>query len=75
MAYNTIAIKTDVNKKPIPQYYNPETDQYEVITSKDGMLRVIMVDVQGREIQSQDLVDQIADKIDELIQVVNNNGL
>jgi len=29
-----------------------------------------MVDSEGREIQSQDLVDQISAKIDELIEVV-----
>mgnify|MGYP000995708587 CR=1 FL=1 len=29
MAYNTRAIKTDLNQKPIPQVYNPVTDEYE----------------------------------------------
>ena len=68
--YNQKAILKDVNKKPVPQYWNPETQQYEVIESKDGMLRVIMVDSEGREIQTQNLVDQISAKIDELIEVV-----
>lgn len=75
MAYNEKAILKDVNKKPIPQYWNKETQQYEVIESKDGMLRVIMVDSQGREIQTQNLVDQINAKLDELIEVVTNNGV
>ena len=75
MTYNTKAILKDVNKKPVPQYWNKEKQQYEVITSKDGMLRVIMVDSQGREIQTQNLVDQISAKIDELIEVVTNNGV
>lgn len=75
MAYSTKSIIKDVNGKPIPQYWNPETDQYEVIESKDGMLRVIMVDSQGREIQSQELVDQICAKLNELIRVVTNNGV
>ena len=70
MAYNEKAILKDVNKKPVPQYWNKETQQFEVIESKDGMLRVIMVDSQGREIQTQNLVDQISAKIDELIEVV-----
>ena len=70
MSYNTKSIIKDVNKKPVPQYWNPETQQFEVIESKDGMLRVIMVDSQGREIQSQELVDQISAKLDELIEVV-----
>ena len=75
MAYNEKAILRDVNGKPVPQYWNKETQQFEVIESKDGMLRVIMVDSQGREIQSQDLVDQISAKIDELIQVVRDSGV
>ena len=70
MPYNSKSIIKDVNDKPIPQYWNPITQQYEVIEGKDGMLRVIMVDSQGREIQSQELVDQISAKIDELIEVV-----
>ena len=75
MAYNEKAILKDVQKKPVPQYWNPASQQYEVIESKDGMLRVIMVDSQGREIQTQNLVDQISAKIDELIEVVTNNGV
>lgn len=75
MAHDTKAILKDVNKKPVPQYWNKETQQFEVIESKDGMLRVIMVDSQGREIQSQELVDQISAKLDELIQVVRDNGV
>lgn len=70
MAYNEKAILRDVNKKPVPQYWNKETQQFEVVESKDGMLRVNMVDSEGREIQTQNLVDQISAKIDELIEVV-----
>jgi len=71
MAYNTKSIIKDVNGKPVPQYFNQEQDKYEVIKSKDGMLRVIMVDSQGNEIQTQDLIDQITAKIDELIEAIN----
>ena len=70
MTYDTKSIIKDVNGKPIPQYFNIGLDRYEVITSENGMLRVIMVDIQGREIQTQNLVDQISAKIDELIEVV-----
>ena len=71
MAYNTKSIIKDVNGKPVPQYWNKETQSYEVITSENGMLRVNMIDNNGNEIQSQDLVDQISTKIDELIGVVS----
>ncbi|GFN35388.1 hypothetical protein [Tepidimicrobium xylanilyticum] len=75
MTHNTKAILRDVNGKPVPQYWNPETQQYEVIESKDGMLRVIMVDSEGREIQTQNLIDQINAKLDELIEAVINSGV
>lgn len=75
MTHNTKAILRDVNGKPVPQYWNPDKQQYEVIESKNGMLRVIMVDELGRPIQSQDLVDQISDKLDELIEAVINSGV
>lgn len=75
MAYNTKSIIKDANGKPVPQYWNKETQQFEVIESKDGMLRVIMVDSEGREIQTQNLVDQISAKLDELIEVVSNIGI
>jgi hypothetical protein len=71
MAYNTKSIIKDVNGKPVPQYFSVNNDRFEVIESENGMLRVIMIDSQGREIQSQDLVDQISVKLDELIEVVN----
>lgn len=75
MAYNNKSIIKDVNGKPVPQYFNPIADRYEVVTSSNGMLRTIVVDSNGNEIQSQSLVDQITSKIDELIQVVNTSGI
>lgn len=75
MAYNTKSIIKDVNNKPIPQYFNRQVDNYEVVNGKNGMLKVIMIDSQGREIQSQALVDQIADKLDDLIEVVEQIGI
>lgn len=70
MAHNTKSIIKDVNGKPVPQYWNPNTDRYEVIESSQGKLRAIVVDTKGSEIKFQSLVDQIALKIDELIEVV-----
>ena len=70
MSYNIKAILKDVNDKPVPQYWNPETQKYEVFEGKGGKLKVNMVDSDGNQIQTQDLVDQISTKIDEIIQVV-----
>lgn len=75
MAYNEKAIIRDVNQKPIPQYYNPDTDKYEVVEGKNGMLKVILVDEQGRYVHSQSLIDQISAKLDELIEAVSGNGV
>ena len=36
MAYNAKSLVTDRNNKPVPQYYNPTTDQYEVIVGSHG---------------------------------------
>ena len=75
MAYNEKSILKDVNQKPIPQYWNPSTDRYESVEGHNGMLKVILVDEQGRYINSQSLIDQISAKLDELIQVVSENGI
>ena len=75
LAYNSKSIIKDVNDKPVPQYWNKTTQQYEVISSTDGRLRVIMLDNEGNEVQTQSLVDQISAKIDELIGVVIQFGL
>lgn len=70
MAYNTKSIIKDVNGKPVPQYFNPLTDNYEVIKSENGYLKMILIDSEGNYIQNQNLVDQISSKLDELIEVV-----
>lgn len=75
MAYNAKSIIKDVNGKPVPQYFNVDTDKFEVITSKGGMLRTILIDNKGNEILSQNLVNQVSAKIDELIKAVNKGGL
>lgn len=36
MPYNTKEIITDSKKQPVPQYYNPKKDQYEVIEGYQG---------------------------------------
>ena len=48
MAYNTRPIKTDLNLKPIPQVYNPTTDEYEALQgSAAGGNRVQVYDSTG----------------------------
>ena len=70
MSYGNVSIIKDVNNKPVPQYWNPISQNYEVVEGSSGCLKVIMVDSNGDEIQTQSLIDQLNDKLDELIGVV-----
>ena len=70
MSYGNVSIIKDVNNKPVPQYWNPISQNYEVVEGSSGYLKVIMVDSNGDEIQTQSLIDQLNDKLDELIGVV-----
>ena len=70
MVYNTRSIIKDINGKPVPQYWNPNTKRFEVVEGNSGKLKVILTDGLGTEIVSQNLVDQINAKLDELIGVV-----
>jgi hypothetical protein len=48
MSYNTKAIKTDVSgSKPVPQHYNSEINDYEVIQGAYGASRVLLYDANG----------------------------
>ena len=70
LSYGNVSIIKDVNNQPVPQYWNPNSQNYEVVEGSNGCLKVIMVDSNGNEIQTQSLIDQISDKLDELIEVV-----
>lgn len=54
MAYNTKGIKTDVDKKPIPQYYNPVTDEYQVLQGENGAARHVLYGSDGNPISTDD---------------------
>ena len=54
MAYNTKAIEVDVNQKPIPQIYNPVTDEYEVLQGANGAARHIIYGADGNPISTDD---------------------
>jgi hypothetical protein len=46
MAFNLKGLITDAFKKPVPQYFNPSTDQYEPIYGSDG---ASLVKINGRK--------------------------
>jgi len=64
MAYNSKAIKTDVNAKPIPQYYNPVTDEYEVLQGVGGAARQVLYGPDGNPISVAD--NKLAVRAEEL---------
>lgn len=68
MAFNTVAIKKDVDGKPIPQYYNPITNQYEVLEGSNGASKTILYDQDGNEVDLVALITSI-------INILNANNL
>lgn len=50
MAYNTAPIARNDLNEPLPQYYNPTTDAYEVIQGRNGASRVELYGPDGNPI-------------------------
>jgi hypothetical protein len=42
MSYNDQGLLTDVNQKPIPQYFNPDANKYEALQGKNGASNVLL---------------------------------
>lgn len=47
MSYDTKQLVTESAGKPVPQYYNSVSDQYEVLQGANGASRVLLYDVSG----------------------------
>ena len=65
MAYNTVAIKKDVDGKPIPQFYNPITNQYEALEGLQGASKTILYDENGNPIDLTALISSVVNIINE----------
>jgi len=63
MAYNTKSIVKDVNTKPVPQYYNPTSDVYEVLQGENGANRVTLYTDAGAVIDLTTLIATIVTAI------------
>jgi len=72
MAYNTKSIVKDVNQKPVPQYYNPTSDVYEVLQGSNGANRVMVYDINGNIIDLTALLANIVTAINNLKATVDN---
>ncbi|HHV98610.1 MAG TPA: hypothetical protein GXX36_03395 [Clostridiaceae bacterium] len=73
MAYNTTAIKKDVDGKPIPQYYNPIQDTYEALQGRNGASRVELYDADGNPIDLEALLTAIVTALGNV--TVSNSAL
>ena len=71
MAYNTTAIKKDVDGKPIPQLYNELLNAYEVLQGRNGASRTELYDAAGNPI---DLVQLLQGIVAEIAKPVELNG-
>jgi len=52
VAYNTRAIKKDVDGRPIPQYFNQTVDDYEPLLGENGAARSVLYGPNGQPISS-----------------------
>lgn len=68
MSYNTVSIIKDVDGKPVPQFYNNVTGQFQALEGMQGASKSILYDVDGNSI---DLVQLIGD----IVTILNNNNL
>ena len=59
MAYNTKSIVKDVNQKPVPQYYNPISDAYEVLQGTNGANKVTLYTASGQAVDLSALIATI----------------
>ena len=75
LAHSRFSILKDVNGKPVPQYWNPKMNRYQVIESDNGKLRVTLINKDGSYAHTQELVDQINEQVNELVRVVENIGI
>lgn len=78
MAYNTVAIKKDIDGKPVPQHFNKVENKYEPSTGFNGLQKVILCDGNGEPLNVENInnntntaINGILVKLDELIGVVN----
>lgn len=63
MAFNTKSIVKDVNQKPVPQYYNPAADIYEVLQGANGANKVTLYTASGAAIDLASLIATIVTAI------------
>lgn len=64
MAYNTAAIKKDIDGKPIPQLYNEVTNEYEVLKGQQGSSRTMLYDVNGNPVDLVALITAVSGAIE-----------
>jgi hypothetical protein len=80
VAYNTKKIKRDVDGNPVPQMYNPATEEYEVLQGGSGASRHMLyspdgtpVDTTGNKLGVRD--DEVAQALAALLTQLDTTGV
>jgi len=80
VAYNTKKIKRDVDGNPVPQIYNPATEEYEVLQGGSGASRHMLyspdgvpVDTTGNKLGVRD--DEVAQALAALLTQLDTTGV
>lgn len=76
MAYNTRSIKRDVDGRPVPQYFNSTTDDYEPLLGENGAARSVLYGPNGQPLSVIDnkLAVRAAD-LETLIGALNDSAV
>lgn len=75
MAYNTKAILVDVNGKPIPQYFDPITDEYKPLLGAHGASRSMLYGPDGNPISDTNKLPVRAADLETLIGALNDSAV
>lgn len=60
MAYNTESLIGDLQKRPVPQYWNAVVNKYEVVQGANGASRVLLYDTSGNPLLTTSNPGQVA---------------
>ena len=71
VSYNTQAIKTDVNGKPIPQYFDPLADEYKPLLGAHGAARAILYGPDGQPITNENPLEVRVRQLETLLGALN----
>jgi len=73
VAHNTKPILTDVNGKPIPQYFDPLADEYKPLLGQHGAARSILYGPDDQPITNENPLEVRARLLEELLGAIKDS--